>query len=186
MKKLIYGSLFLALIGMVGCNKEAMVNENLEANQSSQSAKFDISLEEFQQILDSETSLEKAPPWVEKLKKWIKAHSGNSQQYVDGQPSCFGDGGCGPCAGICFGSGLIAGGDDGEITQEEFVLGLRSIAFSIFENKGNTSQRKMIIQIPSEYENEFIRGNAFVIDNDENLPSFNIISSAKILLLPSV
>ena len=139
---------------------------------------FDISLEEFQQILDSKNSLEKSPPWFEKFKKWVRAHTGNSQILVDGQPTCFGNGGCGPCPGICFGSSIVDGGDNGDpVSDKEFILGLRAIAFSIFENQSNANKRKMVIQIPSEYADDFIMNNLFEVESDEFLPMFYVSES---------
>ena len=192
MKKLVSWSLFLVLVGItiIACQKGPIKNQSLSTknpslpikNQSLSkqtkplSQNLDISLEEFQQIINSDNSSNKRPNgWWEKFKKWVKAHSGNSQQYdAEGQPICSGGGACGPCPGICFGGGIKDGGNNGwEVSEEEFNQGLRAIAFSIFENIGNPNKRKMVVQIPSEYENDFIfNNNVFKIENDETLPTF--------------
>ncbi len=177
MKKLIYGSLFLAIlgIGIVGCKKET-INEGITPTSVVESNKdiYDISLEEFEYILNSQNSEEKAPPWWEKFKKWVNSHSGSSQIYVEGQPSCSGGGGCGPCAGLCVGGMVANDNNDGQISAEDLSLGLSPIAFSIFVNSADENQIKLVIQIPLEYEENFIMNGTFRVEKDEVLPSFYV------------
>ncbi len=74
MKKLIYGSLFLAIIGIgiVGCKKET-INEETSPTSAveSDSVVFDISLEEFQYILNSQNSNLKARHGERNLKNGL-------------------------------------------------------------------------------------------------------------------
>jgi hypothetical protein len=180
MKKIImFSSIAMAgLILNVACEKEQDLNQEISQNfKSSEDEKLNIDLQEFQIILDEVQSTEingiqeKAPKWWNKFTDWVKSHSGSSQKWVNGQPSCFGDGGCGPCAGACFRS-IETGGDNGHITQEEFVQGFRAIAFSIIEKNENGIQRKMIIEIPYQFESDFIMDNKMRVSDDEFLPEF--------------
>jgi hypothetical protein len=175
MKKIIYGISFLFLLGIliISCQKEVAKDKSVQKQIIQQTTKkLDISLDEFQQIINSNNSTRAASGWWQRFKKWVKAHSGNSQKYVDGEPVCAGHGGCGPCPGVCFRKGIIDGGDNEIVSEKEFAQGWRAIAFSIFENKSNHNIRKMVIQIPSEYETDFILNNVFEVENNERLPSF--------------
>ena len=163
----------LCAITFMSCQKKKIeFNPSKSLSENSNQEKLDISFDEFNLILaDLNSTNRAAPGWWENFKKWIKSHSGNAQQYVNGQPSCFGSGGCGPCAGICFGSIIDGGGGSGGVSESEFVLGLRALAFSIIEKNGGAPQKKMVIEIP-DYEEDFVKDNKFVVNNDEYLPSF--------------
>jgi hypothetical protein len=178
MKKLIISSgiILSSIILFVGCQKDQINNEVTTDQVTNElSNKLDISEKEFKYILSELNSQEKAPPgWLQKFKDWVNAHTGNSQQYENGQPVCFGNGGCGPCPGICFGSGIMSGGNDGQVTQEEFVLGIRAIALAIIEKNGNAAQKKMVIEIPSQYDQDIIINNRFEVESDEQLASFYV------------
>ena len=167
--------IFASVISFNSCQKELSRNESsLHQNTLIEEEKLDISIEEFQQILLEVNSLEKVgPAWWERFKDWVNSHSGNSQQYVNGQPACFGDGGCGPCAGACFGS-AAPNDNDGAITTEQFALGLRAVAFSIIEKNDDGIQRKMLIQIPNQYKHDFIMDKILRVGNDEELPAFYV------------
>jgi hypothetical protein len=168
MKKLIYGGLLIAAVGIgfIGCEKD--ITETNDKIENSQDNKLSISLQEFQNIL-SINNAEKAGPGWEKFKKWVKAHTGNTQRYNDGQAVCMGNGGCGPCPGVCFGSTMYDGGDNGELTDEEYNLGLRAISLSILES---SNEYLLLIAFPTIFENEFISNDIFIIDDTEYLPDF--------------
>ena len=103
----------------------------------------------------------------------MKAHTGNTQRYNNGEPVCMGNGGCGPCPGICFGSTMYDGGDNGgELTDEEYELGLRAISLTILEDPDNETENQLLIGFPSEIESEFIFEEMFIIDSEEYLPEF--------------
>jgi hypothetical protein len=172
MKKLILAVSAFAMIAMVACQKEEVaINPATSTVQNPGVENLDISVEEFSQILTELHSTDRAPGWWEDFKKWVKSHTGNSQQFVNGQPVCVGNGGCGPCPGICFGSIMDGGSNGGGVSQAEFQVGLRAIAFSIVRQAGNPHIRRMIIEIP-EYEGDFIHGNKFRVEADEYLPAF--------------
>jgi hypothetical protein len=171
MKKLIILSAFAlaTVIAFNSCEKSA-ARENTTVTE-----KLDIDSKELNRLLNEMNSQEKiGPGWWEKVKKWVNSHSGSSQVYVNGQPTCFGSGGCGPCAGICFSSGISQGGENGEISEEELSQGLKPMLFTLFEKKENNVvvDRKLVIEIPSAYVSAFVMNGKLTILNDSDLPDF--------------
>ena len=168
MKKLVYGGLFLALVGIgfVACEKhETAVSQNVELP-------IRIDKQELEQIISSINTEEKIGPgkgWWEKVKKWFNDHAGSAQKYKDGQPQCFGSGGCGPCAGICFGGSMSENNDNGHVSEDDYNKGIRSLLFTLIE-KDNTY--KMLIEIPRDFKNDFIMDELLQINSDELLPAF--------------
>jgi hypothetical protein len=78
-------SLFLAAvgIGIIGYNKENRIEENFDDQKISSvsSLELDVSLEEFQDILNSKNSLEKAQGCCEGIKKSIQ--NGKGELYFN-------------------------------------------------------------------------------------------------------
>jgi hypothetical protein len=171
MKKLIFGSLFLAVvgIGVFSCEK----NQELKTPSNTE-RKLDIEKVELQNILNDLGSEEKVGPgWWEKVKKWVNSHSGRSQEYINGLPACSGGGGCGPCAGICIGgSGFSTGGENGEISDSDLNLGLRPLLFTVILNSNSPNDYKLIIDIPNQYVEDFIMNGVLKLDDDIALPDF--------------
>jgi hypothetical protein len=171
MKKLIFGTLFLASVGVgvFSCEKNPEIEIPLNTER-----KLDIEKVELQNILNNLSSEEKVGPgWWEKFEKWVNSHSGRSQEYLNGQPACSGGGGCGPCAGICIGgSGLTIGGENGEITDSDLNSGLRPLLFTVILNSNSPNDYKLIIDIPHQYVEDFIMDGVLKLNNDIALPDF--------------
>ncbi len=177
MKRLIYITLLASIFS--GCQKNGF-NSKISRNKQFV-IEYDISMEEFHQVLSSRQIQTKKSGWWEKFKMWVKAHTGNSQKYVDGQPVCSGNGGCGPCPGICFGGSLIDGrGSGGVLTEEEVSVGLRPVSLSIFENEENPIDKKMVIKTLSEYENEFI---LIMLSRSRTMHTYRIFIQVKRVLI---
>jgi hypothetical protein len=135
--------------------------------------KFDIEKSELKSILADLNSEEKTlRDWWDRVVKWVKSHIGISQIYINGQPTCGGTHPCGPCPGMCLNSALVAGGENGDISQDDLNLGLRPLLFTIIEKKADPSKHKLLIEIPLNYVNDFIMNESFRVDNDANLPEF--------------
>jgi hypothetical protein len=172
MKKLIYGSLFLALvgIGVVGCKKNE-VTENRPLTSSESSTNLAISTVELNSILEEINSIQKVGPgWWKKFTSWVNSHSGSAQRWVNGQPTCVGDGGCGPCAGICFSSGLMQGNSTGSLTADQLASGLRAFQMSLIEKTNSATEKKIFLEIPSAYVSSFVMDNIISVRNDQLLP----------------
>jgi ferredoxin len=167
MKKLIFGTLFLALVGIGGFSCEK--NQEIKTSSKTENT-FESQKNELQNILKDLNSEEKvAPGWWEKVKDWVHSKSGSSQRWVNGQPSCFGDGGCGPCAGFCP-FGIVAGGEDGNITDSELSAGFRPLLFTFVEN--SDSEIRLIVEIPSSFKSDFVTNNGVYVAEDSYLPEF--------------
>ncbi len=167
MKKLILGTLFLALVGIgsFSCEK----NREIKSSSKTENT-FEVKKIELENILRDLNSQEKAGPgWWEKVKDWVHSKSGSSQKWVNGQPACFGDGGCGPCAGICP-FGLVHGGPFGNISDIELSAGFRPLLFSFVENSNN--EIRLIVEIPNSYKVDFVMNNGVYVAEDTYLPNF--------------
>ncbi len=124
---------------------------------------------EIQNILNQIYNNSEGLVCCEKIKKWVHDHTGTSQQYVNGQPTCFGNGGCGPCAGIgCFLSiDLNNGGNNGELTTEQLSAGLRTFRFAIIE-LSSTEELKVMVEF-NNYLDDFIKDGYLLIPDDITL-----------------
>jgi ferredoxin len=131
---------------------------------------FEAKKNELQNILKDLNSQEKVGPgWWEKFKDWVHTKTGTSQRWVNGQPACFGDGACGPCAGICP-FGIVAGGEVGNITDSELSAGFRPLLFTFVEN--SDSEIRLIVEIPSTFKSDFVTNNGVYVAEDSYLPEF--------------
>jgi ferredoxin len=167
MKKLIFGTLFLALVGIGGfsCKK----NHEIKTLSKTENT-FESQKNELQNILKDLNSEEKdGPGWWEKFKDWVHTKSGTSQRWVNGQAACFGDGGCGPCAGMCP-FGLVEGGDVGNISDSELSAGFRPLLFTFVEN--SEKEIRLIVEIPNSYKSDFVTNNGVYVAEDTYLPAF--------------
>ncbi|HEX4888740.1 MAG TPA: hypothetical protein VFV37_11885 [Luteibaculaceae bacterium] len=133
-----------------------------------------ISQSELTGILKSLNSANKVPEWWKRFKDWVNAHTGHSQIYIYGEPICEGRYSCGPCPGICFRAGLTEGGENGSVSVEDMASGLRPVALTLLEKRleGQGFTRRLLIEIPIQYEGEFINNSIFRVESDESLPDF--------------
>ncbi len=167
MKKLIFGTLFLAIVGIGGFSCEK--NQEIRTSSKTENT-FESQKNELQNILKDLNSEEKVGPgWWEKFKDWVHTKTGTSQRWVNGQPACFGNGGCGPCAGICP-FGLVEGGEVGNISDSQLSAGFRPLLFTFVENSEN--EIRLIVEIPSSYKNDFVTNNGVYVAEDSYLPKF--------------
>lgn len=179
MKKLIYGSLLIALLGIgnVGCKKNS-IPENRIPNSAGLSTEYQISNSELNSILkELHSDAKVGPGWWRKFKDWVNSHSGSSQNYVNGQPSCSGGGGCGPCAGICFSSGLMQGSSDGTLTLAELNAGVSAFQMTLIEKTDDSSQKKLFLEIPNQHVSAYVMNSSLLISDDVLLPEWFVKSA---------
>lgn len=156
MKKVIYGGLFLAAvgIGIVACEKQ----NKLPVQQSNNTilALEDVNNNELlNSIIKDFNSLEKAPPkWWVKIKKWFKDHTGT--HLFD---NCQYSNPCGPCPGLCLSLGVVGGEEnDGDIlTPSDYSLGLRAFGLYLVENR--ITQKEFVLFVFNEDVNDFLNDN---------------------------
>lgn len=109
--------------------------------------------EDILKIISSVNSSEKGPGWWEKVKKWIKNHSGT--HLFD---NCNGPGMCGPCPGLCFYiGGIMSGEDNGSdiLSSEDYENGLRLFKLSLVENK-ESGEETLMFTFQDKYRDDFI------------------------------
>lgn len=181
MKKLIFGTLFLALvgIGVFSCEKNKGISTSTQSESITEKQK-----NELQSILNSLNSQENiGPGWWEKFKEWVNSKSGSSQLWVNGQPACHGSAGCGPCAGICP-FGLVEGGDDGSISDADLNEGFRPLQFTFIENSQNSNDIRLLVEIPSNYVGDFVSNDDVYVAENTYLPEFLVhpLSASSILM----
>lgn len=156
MKKLIYlgvATIMLAALGFVSCEKENPVYTNNLLVESENSG--------------TNTIIEKADDtWWEKVKKWVKSHSGT---YLFN--NCNNNLPCGPCTGFCSNAGIVGGSDnDGldelTVSEREQGQGLGAWLVEIDQN-GNDSLR---LKISFNNESErFLIDDQLILDEDKIL-----------------
>lgn len=165
MKKLIYGGLILALvgIGIVACKKQS----EIPVQQSSNTA---LAIDEvnnnelLSSIIDDFNSLEKAPPnWWVKVKKWFKDHTGT--HLFD---NCQYSNPCGPCPGLCLSLGVVGGDEnDGDVvTPSDYALGLRAFGLYLVENR--ITLEESVLFVFNEDVSDFLNDNRLFIERDIN------------------
>jgi len=145
------GFAVMSYIAFYSCSE----GETSEAKSENLTTYYQPDYQEIYEIVNQITCNNKdLPDWIVAIGKWIKAHTGKGQQYVNGQPTCFGNYQCGPCPGFCLYSippkRYIYGypnGDNGEletVSSTDYSLGLRAAKFSIVENRITQEERIMI------------------------------------------
>jgi len=163
--KIVKSTILVAILGVAlwSCNKPE-VESPIESKVINENV---INSEEINSILTEINSEAELPPnWWKKVVRWVKAHTGGSQKYIDGQPACIGTGGCGPCAGICFSIWATPiSGNTGNLSQNELQQGLRPFVFGIIENV-NTNEVKVLLEF-HEYTGDFIQDGFVRIENEE-------------------
>lgn len=97
----------------------------------------------------------------DKIKKWIKAHSGTHLFE-----NCNGTGACGPCPGLCLTLGVVDGteNDSDILSSEDYALGLRLFALCIV--KDDETGKEDIYFVFNEDVRDFTIDNTFIIPED--------------------
>lgn len=164
--------MFIGVLGvfLYACNKEQK-NVSNESHQQETPDLTKIDGKDIQNILSQLNSNADAPPWWEKVKKWVHDRTGTSQQYVNGQPVCHGNGGCGPCPGIgcVFGGIAFDEGNDGVLTELEVANGLKLFKLAVIERMIDNDLRVMLEFDDNQYIEEFIDGNGYLKIEDSGL-----------------
>lgn len=163
MKKLIFGSSLLIIIGIVlfACNKVESPNGSLN-EISVLEMEPSYSKAEVQLIIDDLNSDTKAPPkWFQKIKKWFKDHTGT--HLFD---NCEYSNPCGPCPGLCLNAGIVGGDDnDGdEVSDSDYQNGLRAYGLSILEHVDTKEETVMFLF--NEDLSDFTSDGFFYIEED--------------------
>lgn len=148
------------------CNKESETPIVNQPNNNIEQTIDENKIKEILSQINSKTEL--SPDWWERFKSWVKEHTGNSQKYQDGQPVCAGNGGCGPCAGICFNLSM-APLPDGNLSDHDYNNGLRKFEFGIVENQ-STNELKVLLEFDAN-DNQIIDDGSLIILNDEIVSS---------------
>jgi hypothetical protein len=109
-------------------------------------------------------------PIFDKIKKWIKTHSG-SHLFEN----CNGTGACGPCPRLCLPLGVVDGteNDSDILSSEDYALGLRLFALSIVMD--DETGKEDIYFIFNEDVEDFTMDDRLIIPEDvevsENIDS---------------
>lgn len=179
MKKLIYGGLFLAIVGIVfvGCQKNQEIDPQIESNEKSsgeslinREPKFSEELIENMvndaySINDDEIHAkaggEKWRRFWRKVGRWFNDHTG---------VRIFGDCGlnlsCGPCPGLCFSLGIIdSNSNDGDTASDyTYSNGLRVYGIDILEDR-ETNEEYLMFRFNKDVS-DFVLDGFFYIKED--------------------
>lgn len=164
MKKIIYGTLFLALVGIalstVSCKKEAICTVS-DASVLQMSPTY--SIDEIQSVLNDLNSGAKGKCW-EKIKAWFKKHTGSRLfNNCQGPPRP-----CGPCPGMCFRNEKTFGGEPTSIeiaTQADRANGLGVVGISLIQND-ETNEEAIMFVFNEEEVNDFTYEGFFYVEDD--------------------
>lgn len=161
--------IFMVLI--LSCNKSRF--ESSASNPVNQVKELSIDRLQLEEILASIHNNDRTPNWWKKFTRWINTHSGSPQQYDSyGIPKCSGNGGCGPCPGFCIFGSINEIQNDSLIELQTSILdSIKSVSFSILEKSGPEVNLKMLIEYPSYYDDDLLKNDIFIFDNDQELPS---------------
>lgn len=158
--------LSIMLLALVACNEEQenLVKEQVANNERIEQPKSgDLKIYdkgEIQEILTSLHSNSRVPGWWEKVKKWVKEHTGT--HTFD---NCPYSNPCGPCPGMCIIGGIFDGEDNGSnnLSQSDYQAGLRLMGLSIVVNQ-QTGQEKLLFEF--DQNSEFLYNGHLYITQD--------------------
>lgn len=112
----------VAMLSFNSCNKDKGAKEApITTNETLMNSNYDASvIRDLLSDYHSDVNIKDCPGWWQRLKKWIKAHTGTHLFN-----NCNGNNPCGPCAGICFQLGTypIPVEDEYELTQDDIESG---------------------------------------------------------------
>jgi hypothetical protein len=104
------------------------------------------------------------PGWWEKVKKWVKSHSGTHLFN-----NCNNALSCGPCPGFCSNAGIVGGSDnDGldKLSLSESEEGLGAWLVEITQNAKDSLRLKISFNNESD---RFLIENQLIFDEDKML-----------------
>lgn len=179
MKKLIYGGLFLVLIGIFvySCQKENVINPRsnrqfIEGNNTtsvlnmspaySKSYVIEIvnSAYDFSNI--EKSGGDKWRRFWRKVGKWFKDHSGTHLFK-----NCHGTGSCGPCPGLCLSGMSDAGNNDSDsVSEAEYEQGLRAFGIDILVD--STGKEYTMFKFYKDVD-AFVKDEFFYIQKDVSI-----------------
>jgi hypothetical protein len=147
----------LGTILLSSCNQDSDINE-LAESQVAELPQYSLeSIENQLALFHSETSsgIKATPKWWLKIKKWFKDHSGT---YLF--QSCSGSNPCGPCAGLCLGSGRAASGvpSNYTLTQQDKIDGIDLFSFTFITDTTAV--------ITFKNSSSFVHSGNFYLDQD--------------------
>ncbi len=159
MKKIVLSLLAIAIVStiIVSCQKE---KESIVPTQKVKIGDVEFYSSQIHTQSEIETGIDefysnRGP--IQKIKKWIKAHTGTHLFN-----NCSGSNPCGPCPGICIPLGIISyPSPDGTLSEEEIAENIGALEMT------NWDDANMIVSFPDS--RIFTINSTFYVHEDINM-----------------